>query len=100
MRMHTSMGERAAVVSGGQSQRIRIAQALVRDPRIVFLDEATNWLDRKNQAALMEGIRNSTATRVVVAHRIRGKDVTFCCFAVGSNPQSMRPVIVSAARRK
>ncbi len=70
MRMHTSMGERAAVVSGGQSQRIRIAQALVRDPRILFLDEATNWLDRKNQAALMEGIRNSTATRVVIAHRI------------------------------
>ncbi len=70
MRMHTSMGERAVVVSGGQSQRIRIAQALVRDPRIVLLDEATNWLDRRNQAALMKGIRDSTATRVVVAHRI------------------------------
>ena len=70
MQMHTSMGERAAVVSGGQSQRIRIARALVRNPRIVILDEATNWLDRRNQAALMEGIRNSTATRIVVAHRI------------------------------
>ena len=70
MKMHTTMGERAAVVSGGQSQRIRVAQALVRDPRIVFLDEATNWLDRRNQAALMEGIRASTATRIVVAHRL------------------------------
>ena len=70
MPMHTSIGERAAVMSGGQSQRIRIASALVRNPRIVFLDEATNWLDRKNQAALMEGIRKSTATRIVVAHRI------------------------------
>ncbi len=70
MQMHTSMGERAAVVSGGQSQRIRIAQALVRNPRIVILDEATNWLDRSNQAALMEGIRNSTATRIVIAHRL------------------------------
>ena len=70
MQMHTSMGERAAVVSGGQSQRIRIARALVRDPRIVILDEATNWLDRRNQSALMEGIRNSTATRIVVAHRL------------------------------
>ena len=77
MQMHTSMGEHAAVVSGGQSQRIRIARALVRNPRIVILDEATNWLDRRNQAALMEGIRNSTATRIVIAHRIstiRGAD--------------------------
>lgn len=70
MQMHTSMGERAAVVSGGQSQRIRIARALVRNPRILFLDEATNWLDRRNQAALMDGLRKSTATRIVVAHRL------------------------------
>ncbi len=70
MQMHTSMGERAAAVSGGQSQRIRIARALVRNPRIVILDEATNWLDRRNQAALMERIRDSTATRIVIAHRI------------------------------
>ncbi len=70
MQMHTGMGERAAVVSGGQSQRIRIAAALVRNPRIVFLDEATNWLDRTNQAAVMEGLRTSTATRIVIAHRM------------------------------
>ena len=70
MQMHTSMGERAAVVSGGQSQRIRVAAALARNPRIVLLDEATNWLDRKSQAALMEGIRNSAATRIVISHRI------------------------------
>ena len=70
MQMHTALGEQAAGVSGGQSQRIRVAAALARDPRIIFLDEATNWLDRKSQAALMEGIRNSTATRIVVAHRI------------------------------
>ena len=70
MQMHTSMGERAAVVSGGQSQRIRIARALVRNPRILFLDEATNWLDRRNQAALMDGLSKSTATRIVVAHRL------------------------------
>ena len=70
MQMYTSMGERATVVSGGQSQRIRVAGALARNPRIVFLDEATNWLDRRNQAALMEGIGKSAATRIVVAHRI------------------------------
>ena len=70
LEMLTSMGERASAVSGGQSQRIRVAAALVRNPRIVFLDEATNWLDRKSQAALMESIRNSAATRIVIAHRV------------------------------
>jgi len=70
LQMYTSMGEQATAVSGGQSQRIRIAQALVRNPPILLLDEATNWLDRRSQAALMDGIRNSTATRIVIAHRI------------------------------
>ena len=39
----------------GKNTLLCLARALVRDPRIVFLDEATNWLDRRSQAALMEG---------------------------------------------
>ncbi|MCY4441299.1 MAG: ATP-binding cassette domain-containing protein [Deltaproteobacteria bacterium] len=56
--------------SGGQEQRIRIAAALARKPRIVFLDEATSWLDSQTQAEVMGGIERITATRIVIAHRL------------------------------
>ena len=70
MQMLTMVGDRATTFSGGQVQRIRIAAALVRDPRIVFLDEATSWLDGRSQAQVMRGIENLSATRVVIAHRL------------------------------
>ena len=70
MGMYTYVSESAATFSGGQGQRIRIAAALVRRPRIVFLDEATSWLDTKSQAETMAGIEHSTATRIVIAHRL------------------------------
>ena len=69
MGMHTPLGDRA-VVSGGQMQRIRIAAALVRNPRILFLDEATSWLDTASQDRTMAGIERSAATRIVIAHRL------------------------------
>ncbi len=69
MGMHTSVGD-AAVLSGGQTQGISLAAALVRKPRILFLDEATSWLDRKSQAQAMAGIESSAATRIVIAHRL------------------------------
>ncbi len=70
MQMFTPVGDSASNFSGGQIQRIRIAAALVRDPRIVFLDEATSWLDAKSQAQVMEGIERLAATRIVIAHRL------------------------------
>ncbi len=70
MQMFTAVGDRASTFSGGQIQRIRIAAALVREPRIVFLDEATSWLDAKSQAQVMEGIEKLAATRIVIAHRL------------------------------
>ena len=69
MGMHTPVGDTGAF-SGGQIQRILIAAALVRKPRVVFLDEATNWLDNKSQALVMESIGGLAATRVVIAHRL------------------------------
>ena len=69
MGMHTPVGDTGAF-SGGQMQRILIAAALVRKPRVVFLDEATNWLDNKSQALVMESIGRLAATRVVIAHRL------------------------------
>ena len=70
MGMHTPVGEHSGLFSGGQVQRILIAAALVRNPSIVLLDEATNWLDNKSQAQVMRSIAEIAATRIVVAHRL------------------------------
>ncbi len=70
MGLHTSVGENSANFSGGQSQQIRMAAALVYKPRIIFLDEPTSWLDTRSQALAMKGIEDSTSTRLVIAHRL------------------------------
>lgn len=70
MNLHTVVDSSPAVLSGGQTQRIRIAAVLVRNPRIVFLDEPTSWLDTRSQALTMKGIEESTSTRFVIAHRL------------------------------
>jgi len=70
MAMFTAVGDSSSTFSGGQIQRIRIAAALVRNPRIVLLDEATSWLDAKSQAQVMQGIESLAATRIVIAHRL------------------------------
>ena len=70
MGMFTPVSEGSATFSGGQIQRIRIAAALVRNPRIVLLDEATSWLDTQSQEAVMREIGRLAVTRIVVAHRL------------------------------
>ncbi len=70
MGMLTQVGAGAAVTSGGESQRIRIAHALIRNPRILMLDEATNWLDNETQARVLASLAGLTSTRIVVAHRV------------------------------
>lgn len=70
MKMFTVVGDSMATFSGGQMQRIRIAAALVRNPPIVLMDEATSWLDADSQARVMRGVENLAVTRVVIAHRL------------------------------
>ena len=70
MQMFTVVGDSTATFSGGQMQRIRIAAALVRNPQIVLMDEATSWLDASSQARVMQAIEELAATRVVIAHRL------------------------------
>ena len=70
MGMMTPVGASSSVTSGGESQRISIARSLVRKPRILLLDEATNWLDNETQARIMQSLAALTATRIVIAHRL------------------------------
>ncbi len=70
MKLLTNVGVRAGTISGGESQRIMIAQALIRSPCILLLDEATNWLDNESQAEIMANLAHMHMTRVVIAHRL------------------------------
>ncbi|WP_345562101.1 NHLP bacteriocin export ABC transporter permease/ATPase subunit [Streptomyces plumbiresistens] len=69
MGLHTIVSGSGAI-SGGQRQRLMIAQALIRRPRILFFDEATSALDNETQRTVIESTRALNATRIVIAHRL------------------------------
>lgn len=70
MGMHTVISEGAGTFSGGQKQRLLIARAIVKKPRIIYFDEATSALDNRTQAIVSESLDKLKATRVVIAHRL------------------------------
>ncbi|MFD9223120.1 NHLP bacteriocin export ABC transporter permease/ATPase subunit [Streptomyces sp. NPDC060064] len=69
MGLHTMIAGSGAI-SGGQRQRLMIAQALIRRPRILFFDEATSALDNETQRIVIESTRRLSASRLVIAHRL------------------------------
>lgn len=70
--LDTRLGERGTTLSGGQRQRLALARALVRDPRLLILDDATSSVDPQVEAKILYGLRDAgrASTVVVVAYRM------------------------------
>lgn len=69
MQYDTLVGDMGTTLSGGQLQRVLLARALYKRPRILFLDESTSHLDAKNETQINENLRKLKMTRIIVAHR-------------------------------
>jgi ATP-binding cassette, subfamily B, bacterial CvaB/MchF/RaxB len=69
MGYHSLIGDMGSSLSGGQKQRVILARALYRDPKLLFLDEATSHLDVMKERLVNEAVRRLELTKVIVAHR-------------------------------
>ncbi len=69
MGYHSLIGDMGSLLSGGQKQRVVLARALYRDPKLLFLDEATSHLDVSKERQVNDAVKALNLTRIIVAHR-------------------------------
>lgn len=99
MGYHSLIGDMGSSLSGGQKQRVILARALYRNPKLLFLDEATSHLDVGNEQLVNAAVKQLEVTKVIVAHRpetIASADRVLVMHG-GKIVQEVRPEPVQAA---
>lgn len=98
MGYHSLIGDMGSSLSGGQKQRVILARALYRNPKLLFLDEATSHLDVMKERLVNDAVKALSLTKVIVAHRpetIASADRVLV-MEQGSIIQELRPQQASA----
>ena len=86
--MDTVVGERGARLSGGQRQRIAIARALVRNPALLILDEATTALDPETEAGIVATVKRLTGRLTVLSISHQTGDAGSCRYRLPAERRS------------
>lgn len=69
MGYETWVEDMGSTISGGQKQRLLLARALYKKPKILFLDEATSHLDGENEKKINNSMKSFKVTQIIIAHR-------------------------------